>query len=262
MALLYVLWACALFALFAHGFVDASHTLLQSARGRAALAEAQAAADGALALGLLAVLNREPGSVAIGARVLDLPGGQAVLSIEDEGGKVDLNRAPPVLLAALFRAAGAEDAPALVAGVLARRARMATVQRPGFALPDELGQVPGVGSVLLARLAPAVTTVSRSEVVDPGVAGALALGAATGFAPEAARAYIAGRALLGRFARPRGVPQGAPIGALTGAGFTLHAEATRGDAMAARTLLLRPVPFAGRVGVAVLDWRAPQVVLE
>lgn len=262
MALLYVLWACALFALFAHGFVDASHTMLQSARGRAAQAEAQAAADGALALGLLAVLDREPGSVALDARVLDLPGGQAVLRIEDEGGKVDLNRAPPALLAALFRAAGADDPPPLVEAILARRARMAPRHRPGFALPDELGQVPGVSAALLARLAPAVTTVSRSEVVDPGVAGALALGAATGFTPEASRAFIAERALLGRFARPRGVAENAPIGALTGAGFTLHAEVTRGDAVAARMLLLRPVPFAGRVGVAVLDWRTPQAGLE
>lgn len=150
MALLYVLWACALFVLFAHGFVDASHTLPQSARGPAALAEARAAADGALALGLLAVLDRDPGSVAIGARMLALPGGQAVLSIEDEGGKVDLNRAPPALLEALFRAAGADDPPALVAGVLARRVRMAVLKRPGFALPDELGQVPGVSAALLA----------------------------------------------------------------------------------------------------------------
>jgi general secretion pathway protein K len=262
MALLYVLWACALFALFAQNFVDASHTLLQAARGRAAQAEAQATADGALALGLLAVLDRDPGRVALGARLLDLPGGQAVLTVEDEGGRVDLNRAPPALLAALFRAAGADDPPALVAAVLARRARMEPLKRPGFALPDELGQLPGITPALLARLAPAVTTVSRSEVVDPAVAGALALGAATGFAPESARAFMVERAQLGRFARPRGVPEGAPIGALTGAGFTLHAEASRGDAMAARTLLLRPVPFAGRMGVAVLDWRTPQVAVE
>jgi general secretion pathway protein K len=262
MALLYVLWACALFALFAQNVVDASHTALQSARGRAAQAEAQAAADGALALGLLAVLDRAPGSVALGARLLDLPGGQALLTVDDEGGRVDLNRAPPALLLALFRAAGADDAPALVAAVLARRARMDAMLRPGFALPDELGQLPGVSYDLLARLAPAVTTVSRSEVVDPGVAGALALGAATGFPPEAARSFMAERALLGRYARPRGVPENAPIGALTGAGFTLHAQATRGAAEAARVLLLRPVPFAGRVGVAVLDWRTPQATLE
>lgn len=257
MALLYVLWTTALFALFAHGFVDASHTALQGARANQARAEAQAMADGALALGLLAVLDRDPARVVLGPRQIDLPSGVAWLSVDDEAGKIDLNHAPPALLEALFRATGSSDAGALTQAVLATRARMAAGNRPGFAFPDTLGQLPGMTPALMARLSPAVTTLSRSEVVDPGVAGALAMAAATGLSPGAVTAFLAERPLLGRFARPPGAADAAFTGALTGAGFTLHAAATRGDARASRQLLLRPVPFAGRVGVAVVDWRAP-----
>jgi general secretion pathway protein K len=262
MALLYVLWACALFALLAGSFIDASHTALAGARGRAASAEAQALADGALALGLLSILESDPARVAIGPRTLELPSGRAVLSIEDEGGKVDLNRAPAPLLEALFRAAGAAEAGGLAAAVLAERARLAPLGRPGFVLPDLLGRLPGIPTELLTRLWPAVTTLSQAEVIDPGVAGPLALAAATGLPPDSVASFLAARPLQGRFARPPGAPDAAKTGPLTGAGFTLLARAEAGNASAARLLLLRPAPIGerlgGRLGVVVIDWRTPR----
>lgn len=257
MALLYVLWAGALAALLVGGFVDASTTALAAARGASLRAEAQAAADGALALGLLAVLQGAPGTVSPGVRAVRLPWGEAALAIADEGGRIDLNRAPPAVLEALFRAAGAPEA--LAAAVVARRAAIATETRPAFALPDALGQVPGVSAALWLALRDAITTVSQSEVVDPATAGALALLAASGLSEPAVAAFIAERPRLGRLARPRGVDETGRIGPLTGAGFTLTAEARAGDTLARRALVLRPVPFAGRTGAAIVDWHRPAV---
>lgn len=265
MALLYALWAAALFAWLAHGAVDASHTALLAARGVLAQAQAQALADGALALGVLELLAHDPARVPLGARSLALPGGAAVLTIEDEAGKVDLNRAPHAVLEGLFRAAASPDPAGLAAAVLARRARLGTETRPAFALPDALGQVPGVSAPLFARLAGSITTATSSETVDPGVAGPLALQAATGLGPAALAAFLAERARVGRFARPRGLAEDAPVGALTGAGFTLLAEARAearaegraGDAVARRALVVKPVPVAGRAGLALIDWRRP-----
>jgi general secretion pathway protein K len=252
MALLYALWATALFALLAHNAGDAAHTALVAARSAAAQAEAQALADGALALGLLAVLERDPGSILPGSRTLPLPSGQALLHIEDEGGKVDLNRAPPTMLSGLFRAAGAATPEALADAVIARRTGVEAA-RPGFALPESLGQVPGISPALARALAGSVTTVARAELVDPAVAPALPL-QAIGLSSAQAAAFMATRGAQGRFARPPGVPAAAPVGALTGAGFTLRADAARGTAMARRVLVIRPLPFGERAGAALIDW--------
>lgn len=256
MALIYVLWAGALAALLVAGFVDASAVALASARGSLLRAEAQAAADGALALGLLEVLGQSPDAVAVGPRAVRLPRGEARLDVVDEGGRIDLNRAPAEVLVALFRAAGAPDAAAVAAALQARRAA-ATAAHPAFPLPDALGQVPGITPTLWLAVREAITTVSQSEVVDPATAGALALGAASGLPAGAVAGFIAERSRLGRFARPRGVEETGRIGPLSGAGFTLTAEARAGDALARRALVLRPVPFAGVRGAAIVDWHRP-----
>jgi hypothetical protein len=104
---------------------------------------------------------------------------------------------------------------------------------------------------VLRALAPAVTTISRADVVDPGVAGAIALMAAADLDRGDADRFLRTRAVLGRFV-PLAGPATAP---LTGAGFTLRATAGVGETAATRVVVVRPVPFGGPLSLAVLDWR-------
>jgi general secretion pathway protein K len=255
MGLLYVLWVVALLALLAGGFAGAAMTQAVSARTALAIARAQAAVDGALVLGVLEALGGDPRQVVAGERQKSLVGTPVRLRIEEAGGKVDLNRAPPELLRALLTAAGAAEADSLAEAVLARRAAMAALGRPGFAVVEELAALPGLDPGLYAVLAPAVTVLSRAEVVDPAVAPPLALLAASGRPREEAARFLAGRAAAGRLAR---LP-GPYTGPLLGAGLELHAVAL-GTAAAGRAVQLRPVAPPAASGTAVLGWRRPEIL--
>jgi general secretion pathway protein K len=77
-------------------------------------AQLQAAADGAIYETIWHLLDGsgdywQPGAM---TRVLDEPGGQVVVTITDERGKLDINQAPPALLQALFTVLGADRATA------------------------------------------------------------------------------------------------------------------------------------------------------
>jgi general secretion pathway protein K len=73
-------------------------------------AQLQAAADGAIAETIWHMLDGGGDHWAPGAmtQVLDEAGGQVVVTVSDERGKLDLNQSPPALLMALFNVLGAD----------------------------------------------------------------------------------------------------------------------------------------------------------
>jgi len=274
MALLYALWTVSLVALLVAGFQDVALTRAMTARTALAQAEAMALSDGALALGLMGLIGADPVTIRPGRFSVTVAGVEVAMSLEDEGGKIDLNHAPPDLLAALGAVAGApgfaaavlaaRDAAGLVAapgaaGVVAAPGAAGVVaapgaagpSRPAFTLPEEIARLPALTDAARLRLLPSLTTLSRSETVDAAVAGPLALRAATGATEAEADRFIASRrGRLARYPATQGFQ-----GPVLGAGYTLRARAERGTAVAGRTLLLRPLPLGARRGLALVEAR-------
>ncbi len=186
-----------------------SRTQSRIARNALDAAQAEALADG----GIYRAMEGLARPVAAGGWRADgtvyawrREGGEVRIRIEDEGGKIDLNRAADVLLRNLFlaagldparaealaqavqdfsdaddrrRPAGAEDADYQAAG-LARGAKDAP-----FEAVEELFQVLGMTRAIYEAVEPALTVHARSRrpdgrVAPPLVAAALAQGGGTG----------------------------------------------------------------------------------
>lgn len=113
------------------------------------------------------------------------------LTVQDEGGLVDLNKGSPQLIEQILRRIGlsAPEAGSLAKAITAHRADAAQprgkslsgqpnrrqIDTPppdaqDFVLNDEVGDLPGVDAPLFARLQPLFTTANRSAGVDPAVA--------------------------------------------------------------------------------------------
>src|SRR5689334_11474867 len=101
-ALVLVLWVMALLAVMVVGFAGDARTELKLARNQADAAQARAIADTGVSLALLSVLdNNEDTAWRIDGATHSLAYGDGAISVsvQDEGGKIDLNLAPPALLA-------------------------------------------------------------------------------------------------------------------------------------------------------------------
>ena len=159
-----------------------------------------------------------------------LPGGEVRISLHDEGGKIDLNRAPDGLLQGLFVAVGLDpgESAALVDAIAdfrdpddLRRLNGAedddyraaghvygAKDRP-FEATEELGQVLGMTPALYAQVAPVLTVYSRRRRVRQATAPPLVLEALLG--PAAA---------LEREEAEAGAESGGTIGAGASAALT------------------------------------------
>ncbi|HEV2552088.1 MAG TPA: hypothetical protein VGU20_32570 [Stellaceae bacterium] len=225
-ALVLVLWVMALLAVMVVGFAGDARTELKLARNQADAAEARAIADTGVSLALLNVLdNNEDTAWRIDGATHNLAYGEGTIrvSVQDEGGKIDLNLAPPALLAGLFRTLGIADAEALAAAVQDWRrqhggdAADGSVARSGpFLALEQLRAVPGITGAVYARAAPFLTVYTRRDRVDPLTAPAEVLRSLPGARPAEVDAFLAARDRLGP------VPGGLP--ALNGIGdFIAHA---------------------------------------
>jgi len=216
-ALLLVLWACALLAVLLAGYAAVAHTEAVLARHQLASTHAHYAAEAGLMRALQRLHDPRPGQRWIGdGRRYTLHEGDAtvVLQAVDEAGKVDLDTAAPEVLRGLFLAAGVEQstAQALAARVVDWRSPSAFGARDDafagrgygprhapFASLEELQMVPGVTPALYRRLAPHLTLWSGQPSPDPNVATSLALAAIPGMTPariaeiQAARQRQAGQ---------------------------------------------------------------------
>jgi len=142
---------------------------------------------------------------------LTLSTGTVRIRLDDQGGRIDIGKAPPELIAAALRAVGADNADAMARAVVAWRkpdgdaqkpqaptsgpAARAKAPAPDSVLTDvaELVQVPGMRAQWVTALAPLVT-VFGNETVNPLTAPPAVLAALPGVDPARLSAFLAARA--------------------------------------------------------------------
>lgn len=184
------------------------------------------------------------------------------LTVQDEGGLVDLNKGSPQLIEQILRRAGlsAPEAGSLSKAIAAHRAdapqprtkpssgqpNRRQIDPPSadaqdFVLKDEIGDLPGMDAPLFARLQPLFTTANRSAGIDPIVAS------------PAIRALVPPKELTA-----------APFDALTApsnhSDFTITAQVSTvsGPSFTRRTLF-RLDPASGSSG-RFTSWDAPPIM--
>ena len=193
-ALIAVLWALTFLSLAAASFTVTVRSESHVARNLEENARARALADAGIAIGILAMMDRNPEArwPADGSpHVFRFAGGEVSVSVRDESGKIDLNRAPDALLKGLLVVLGLapEEAGPLVDAIIDFRdpdqltrlngAEDSDYARAGlpygakdrrFEAIEELQRVLGMTPLLYARMAPFVTVHSGQAGIDPRVA--------------------------------------------------------------------------------------------
>ena len=140
---------------------------------------------------------------------LTLSTGTVRIRLDDQGGRIDIGKAPPEVLAAALRAVGADGADAIAAAIVAWRTPDGGASKPPppanragasaaasdsiFTDVAELAQVPGMRPQLVAALAPLVT-VFGNPTVHPLTAPAAVLAALPGVDPARLAAFLSARA--------------------------------------------------------------------
>jgi general secretion pathway protein K len=280
-ALLLVLWACALLAIVLGGYALLARTEGLQARHLLAQTQARYAAEAGLARAEYALRDSDLHHrwVADG-RSYDFAfnGARVRVQVTAEDGKVDLNTAAPGVLTGLFRAAGvdASRAASLAAAVKdwrdaddaarANGAEAAQYRSAGrdygprngpFASIEELQQVLGMDAVLYARLAPSLTVWSGRSLPNPAHASSMALATLPGMDRRGSAAFVTARHRMDPAKGFAPLPNGMQV--LAGAGGITHS--IRSEAMLAdgtRAVLHATLRWQGRrtgkTPYAVLRW--------
>jgi general secretion pathway protein K len=212
-ALILVLWIAALLAVIAASLVSSGRTETRLAHNLVENAKAEALADGAIqraVLGLLSADRDRAWRAGGGPYSLAYGEGEVQVSIADEDGKVDLNAAPPELLAGLLGQLGldADAAKAMADRIVdyrdpdhdpspqgAEDPQYGTAGRPAgaqdrpFAAESELLGVLGMTPELYRRMRPYVTVFSGAEAVDPMHASRVVLAAIPGMTDQLIEAF-------------------------------------------------------------------------
>jgi general secretion pathway protein K len=218
-ALVAVLWVVAILALVAAVFMREARTEIALTRNLAEEAKAEALAEAGVSRAILVLLGLDetiPWRVDGTAFAFDYAGGTVRVSVQDEGGKIDLNRAGDAVLQGLFTSVGGvapERAQHLVDAIADFRdadglrhlngAEDAEYARAGlpydakdapFAAAEELLQVFGMTPEIYGRVAPYVTVYSPRRDVNLATASAAVLAALPYLSPDRVRAIIEQRA--------------------------------------------------------------------
>ena len=212
-ALILVIWIAAMLAVIAASLVSSGRTETRLAHNLVENAKAEALADGAVQRALLGLLAVDPGQAwraGGGPYRLTYGEGDVRVSIADEDGKVDLNSAPPKLLAGLLGQLGLDgDAAAVMADRIvdfrdldheprpqgAEDPQYVTAGRPAgaqdrpFAAESELLGVLGMTPQLYRRMRPYITIFSGAQAVDPTRASRVVLAAIPGMTDRLIEAY-------------------------------------------------------------------------
>lgn len=260
------LWSVALLA----GLAMAASTTFRGFAALVALDRDRTSADALLTAGLevaagaLARLGDVP--LRGGETEIALPAGRVRIRLDDEGGRIDVGKAPPEVLASLFRHVGAPDPGEAAARVAEWRRNAQTSedseqhasrQEGVFTDVRQLAQVPGVSPALAAAVAPYVTVFGNPTVnpltAPPEVVAAL---------PEVDRARLVAF-LKARDLPDRGSPDPARLSAMLGPARQ-YLEATRLRAVSVRLAATLDDGYARRVHaviVAVPDDGEPYRIL-
>ena len=215
-ALVMVLWVLILLGLVAASFLRETRLSTAIARNASENAKAEALAEAGIQRAMLGLADGDvtawradgtPYRFALGD-------GTVVVRIQDEGGKVDLNLAPPPLLQGLLRISGVEanaarnlldatvdfrdpDSNRLPGG--AEDPEYATAGRDGgakdapFDAKEELLQVLGINRALYDAIAPYVTVYSQRGRINLTTAPALLLQAVPDLTPQQREQIMAAR---------------------------------------------------------------------
>ena len=197
-ALIIVLWTLVLLTVIATQIAATGRSEARLAANLRGAAVAQAAADGCVFEAIQRLLGDPAGlwPPDPAPRAMARPGAQAVIRLSSEDGKIDLNSAPPEVLAALLRAVGVDRIQALALALdiaLWRFPSVRTTERipayqqaglaygpPGepFQTLSELRLVLGMTAAIYERLLPHVTVFHDGEpdlrAADPILREALA----------------------------------------------------------------------------------------
>jgi general secretion pathway protein K len=209
--LLTVLWTIALMSALAmaaavsfRGFAGVAAVGRDRVQGDALLTAGLEMAAGAVAgLGDKPLTEREVS--------VDLSTGTVRSRFSDEGGRIDVGKAPAAVLASLLRFVGAPEQEAQGAAQRIVEWRRRNLARPAdantaprndltkktdaeqpFADVREVAQVPGMAPAWLAAMAP-LTTVFGSETVNPLTASARVIAALPGVSRAQLEAFLAAR---------------------------------------------------------------------
>lgn len=216
-ALIAVLWVVMLLSVIAGSLMMLTRTELGLARNLMLSARAEVLAEGGIHLAVNELLAPAGAARAhTGGAIwrVELETGFIDISIADVTGRIDLNAAPPELIAGLFRAAGAEPEQADImadriidwrdadenprpnGGEQSDYAGYDPPVRVGngrFLSADEIMRVPGMTRDLWTRIADAVTVHSRRPGLNPLYASKTALLALPGMDSITADDIIAAR---------------------------------------------------------------------
>ena len=286
-ALVLVLWVIALLVIVLGGFVVLARTENLQTRHLFDSARARYAAEAGLALAALELRRANPELrwVPDGRRyAFDFEGAKIEIEITDESGKVDINGADELILAALFRTVGVDEqrATQLADAVLDFRDPDDLVRANGaedpeydaaglgyypanrnFGTVEELHQVLGMDYDLYRLMEPHVTVYARTNRPNPAFASATVLQALPGITPDVAAALVDLRRQVppGQAAEPLVLPDGTPlVPAGGGVTYTLRSKATLPNG--AWTVLDATIRLGGAPGgraFSILRWRPGSV---
>ncbi len=282
-AIVLALWLTVLLTVLASGFAFSMRGEALAARNAVSLAQARAAADGAVERTAYE-LSRP--------RIADAwsPDGQAhrwndggaaiVVTAVDEAAKIDINAAPDALLKNMLMVIGGLDDPAATAlvdaigdwrdpddlrrpnGAEAPEYRAANLKyvpaNAPFETTGELARVLGMTPSVFERIAPIITVYSRQTGVNVATAGRDVLLALPNATPEAVDAYIDQRAqaLADKLPAPP-FPPAQAFNSGPAPVWRIRAQASLTDGVTfVREAVLRPSPDVQRPLVA-LAWLEP-----
>lgn len=279
-ALIAALWLTVLLTVIASGFAYSMRGEALAARNAISLAQARAAADGAVER-VAFELSRprgHPQAWSPNGTLHEWKDGEIAIaaSAVDEAARIDLNAAAEPLLRGLLQNVGGLDTDAaqrLVESILDWRDADELRRPNGAELPEytaagrkhgptnasfasvgELQRVLGVTPALMARIADSLTVYSRRPGINPETASRDVLLALPGITAEQVDAFIAAR----KAAREGGLPvpplpQAQSLGGAAVPVWRIHAEATLPDGVTfARDAVVRPAPDPKRPLIALL----------
>lgn len=273
-ALIAVLWVGVVLGALAAAVVALSRGDLDLARSQRVQAEAELAADRAARTAIYALVNGADSAIAMDGSVAAwrVPGTELRVEISSEHGRVDLNRAPPELVAELLVQAGADrDAAERLSAAItdftddddfltpfgAERPEYAAAGLAGpknapLEVTDEVLGVLGMSATLYRRIADAVTVYSGRPRPRGGQEQPL-VRAALGEAPGAPPAPLPAAFSVELDAAPVKLRTGGEISVSDLVRVDAEAE-TEAGARAARVVV---VSLRGRSGspYTVLAWR-------
>lgn len=238
-AIIAALWVASLVAVVGISVSRMTFADAQLVRDQRAVAQLHAATDAAVNVSILAMLGPQQTQPPVtgGAFPVDIVGHTATVTVLDEAGKIDLNRAGPAVLKLLLSTAGAGggEADDLVRRIVDRRtpppggdgsagggggALAYDPQAMPFQTVGDLRSIPGMDSALYDRVAPMLTVYSQAGNVDPTFATDAVLEMLGTVSPVARRALAERRAAV-RDGRPGAESPGVALGHA----YTIVAEA-------------------------------------